>query len=72
LLHSDAIAEGDVVHVFNDRGACLAAVRLSDRILRNVVRLSTGAWFDPADADSNRPLEKHGNPNALTLDTGTG
>jgi anaerobic selenocysteine-containing dehydrogenase len=39
LLHSDAIAEGDVVGAFNDRGACLAAARLSDRIRRNVVRL---------------------------------
>ena len=43
---------------------------LSDRIRRGVVRLSTGAWFDPADSGSNRPLEKHGNPNALTLDIG--
>jgi biotin/methionine sulfoxide reductase len=56
--------------VFNDRGACLAAARLSDRIRHGVVRLSTGAWFDPADSGSNRPLEKHGNPNALTLDIG--
>ena len=37
---------------------------------RGVVRLSTGAWFDPADSGSNRPLEKHGNPNVLTLDIG--
>ncbi len=64
------ISEGDLLRVFNDRGACLAAARLSDRIRRGVVRLSTGAWFDPADAGSNRPLEKHGNPNALTLDIG--
>jgi biotin/methionine sulfoxide reductase len=64
------IADGDLLRVFNDRGACLAAARLSDRIRRGVVRLSTGAWFDPADAGSNRPLEKHGNPNALTLDIG--
>ena len=56
--------------MFNDRGACLAAARLSDRIRRGVVRLSTGAWFDPADSGSNQPLEKHGNPNALTLDIG--
>jgi len=35
-----------------------------------VVRLSTGVWFDPEDAGSNRPLKKHGNPNALTLDIG--
>ena len=65
------IVEGDLVRAFNDRGACLAAARLSDRIRRGVVRLSTGAWFDPADQGSNRPLEKHGNPNALTLDIGT-
>ncbi len=64
------IADGDLLRVFNDRGACLAAARLSDRIRRGVVRLSTGAWFDPVDSGSNRPLEKHGNPNALTLDIG--
>ncbi len=64
------IAEGNLVRAFNDRGACLAAARLSDRIRRGVVRLSTGAWFDPAASGSNRPLEKHGNPNALTLDIG--
>jgi len=74
-LHPDdararGIADGDLLRVFNDRGACLAAARLSDRIRRGVVRLSTGAWFDPADRGSNRPLEKHGNPNALTLDIG--
>lgn len=64
------LADGDLVRVFNDRGACLAAVRTSDRIRRGVVRLSTGAWFDPEDSGSNMPLEKHGNPNALTLDIG--
>jgi biotin/methionine sulfoxide reductase len=75
-LHPDdaaarGIADGDLVRVLNDRGACLAAARLSDRIRRGVVRLSTGAWFDPAASGANRPLEKHGNPNALTLDIGT-
>jgi biotin/methionine sulfoxide reductase len=64
------IADGDLLRVFNDRGACLASARLSDRIRRGVVRLSTGAWFDPEQIGSNRPLEKHGNPNALTLDIG--
>ncbi|MBS0538770.1 MAG: molybdopterin-dependent oxidoreductase [Proteobacteria bacterium] len=74
-LHPDdakarGIADGDLLRVFNDRGACLAAARLSDRIRPGVVRLSTGAWFDPEQIGSNRPLEKHGNPNALTLDIG--
>src|SRR5213075_1347225 len=44
-LHPDdaaarGLADGDLVRVFNDRGACLAAARLSDRIRRGVVRLS--------------------------------
>jgi biotin/methionine sulfoxide reductase len=74
-LHPDdaaarGIVEGDLVRVHNDRGACLAAARLSDRIRRGVVRLSTGAWFDPSGAGANQPLEKHGNPNVLTLDIG--
>jgi len=64
------IADGDIVRVFNERGACLAAAKVSARIRQGVVRLSTGAWFDPAGGGANRPLEKHGNPNALTRDVG--
>ncbi len=41
------LADGDVVRVFNDRGACLAGVVIDDRLRRGVVQLSTGAWFDP-------------------------
>lgn len=71
-LHPDdarlrGISDGDVVRVFNDRGACLAGVRLSDQLRPGVVQLSTGAWFDPDD----RGFCRHGNPNVLTLDQGT-
>ena len=66
------IEDGDLVRLFNDRGACLAGVRLSPDVRPGVVALSTGAWFDPADdGDSAPALERHGNPNALTLDKGT-
>jgi len=65
------ISDGDVVRAFNGRGACLAGVRLSDRIRRGVVQLSTGAWFDPAEPGADKPLCKHGNPNVLTRDIGT-
>lgn len=58
------IAAGDVVRIFNDRGACLAGAVVSDDIRPGVVKLSTGAWFDPG-ADG---VEKHGNPNAVTQD----
>jgi biotin/methionine sulfoxide reductase len=64
------IAPGEIVRVFNDRGACLAGAVVSDRIARGVVKLSTGAWYDPESADKSDSLEKHGNPNVLTLDEG--
>ncbi len=60
------IADGDVVALFNDRGRCLACARTSADMMPGVVRLSTGAWFDPAAPG----LDTHGNPNLLTLDVG--
>ncbi len=65
------IADGDVVRVFNDRGACLAGAVLSDAIRQGVVELATGAWFDPVDPAAAGTLEKHGNPNVLTSDRPT-
>ncbi len=61
------IREGDVVRVFNTRGACLAGATLSDAVARGVVRLSCGAWYDPDDS----ALCTHGNANVLTRDRGT-
>ncbi len=61
------IAAGEVVELFNDRGRCLAAAAPTDDVMPGVARLSTGAWFDPDPATG---LEKHGNPNVLTLDAG--
>jgi len=65
------IKAGDVVRVFNDRGACLAGVKIDEGVRRSVVVLPTGAWFDPLDVNDIGTLEKHGNPNVLTLDKGT-
>jgi biotin/methionine sulfoxide reductase len=62
------IAAGDVVRVFNDRGACLAGAVLTTAIRRGVVRLPTGAWFDPVPGVGPTPLCAHGNPNVLTAD----
>ena len=61
------IADGDVVRLFNDRGACLAGARLSDGVRRGVIVLPTGAWFDPLPDGTCA----HGNPNVLTRDRGT-
>ncbi len=63
------IGEGDVVRVFNSRGACLAGAILDSDVMPGVAVMATGAWFDPS-ADPGEP-ERHGNPNVLTLDIGT-
>jgi biotin/methionine sulfoxide reductase len=59
------------VRVFNDRGACLAGVRLHEGVREGVFVLPTGAWYDPLVPGEAGCLEKHGNPNVLTLDKGT-
>jgi biotin/methionine sulfoxide reductase len=65
------LVDGDVVRVFNDRGACLAGLVVDTRLRPDVVQLSTGAWFDPADPGDPDTMCVHGNPNVLTDDTGT-
>ncbi len=65
------IAHGDIVRLFNDRGACLAGAQLSDDVMRGVIQLSTGAWYDPLNPGEPGSLDVHGNPNVLTLDKGT-
>ncbi|MBL8703096.1 MAG: molybdopterin-dependent oxidoreductase [Alphaproteobacteria bacterium] len=64
------IADGDVIRVFNDRGACLAGVIVTDTVRPGILQLSTGAWFDPAPPGELGTLERHGNPNVLTRDEG--
>jgi biotin/methionine sulfoxide reductase len=65
------IGDGDVVRVFNHRGACLAGAVVSDAVRPGVVQLATGAWYDPFDRSADNPLCVHGNPNVLTRDAGT-
>lgn len=62
------IVDGDIVRLFNERGACLAGAVVTDRLRPSVLKLSTGAWWDPQDPGSVRSLDKHGNPNVLTND----
>ncbi len=65
------IENGDIVRVFSARGECLAAALIVAELMPNVVQLPTGAWYDPLDPGAADSLEKHGNPNVLTLDIGT-
>jgi len=61
------IKQGDLVKVFNDRGACHARAILSLDIREGVVSLPTGAWLH---LDSEN-IDSQGNPNILTRDLGT-
>jgi len=68
---SRGIRANDIVRIFNDRGATLAAAVITDGVRPGVIRLSTGAWYDPREPGHIGALDKHGNPNMLTPDKGT-
>jgi len=65
------ISDGDLVRLYNDRGACLAGAIVTDDVRPGAIRLYTGAWYDPLAAGEIGSLDRHGNPNMLTLDKGT-
>lgn len=65
------LTNGDLVRVFNDRGACLAGLVVADSIMRGVVQMPTGGTYDPYDHPELGQLCLHGNPNVLTRDVGT-
>ena len=65
------LREGDVARIFNDRGACLAGIVVTDQVRAGVIQLATGAWYDPEQPGEPGTLDVHGNPNMMTLDQGT-
>jgi biotin/methionine sulfoxide reductase len=65
------LVEGDLVRVHNSRGALIAGLRISDGLRPGVIQLATGAWYNPEDPSAENSLDKHGNPNVLTIDRGT-
>ncbi|WP_020041179.1 molybdopterin-dependent oxidoreductase [Salipiger mucosus] len=65
------LSDGDIVRVFNDRGACLAGLRLDPGLVPQVVSQATGAWYRPEDIGGFEALDVGGNPNTLTHDKGT-
>src|SRR5439155_16183354 len=67
---SRGIADGDIVRVFNDRGAFLACAVVDPGLRGGVVQVATGAWYDPRIPGDGTSLDKHGNPNVVTSDKG--
>lgn len=67
------LANGDIVRLENECGACLAGVEVTPNVIAGVVHLQTGAWFDPQpDPEGTaRVFCAHGTANVLTPDKGT-
>ena len=61
---------GDVVRVYNSRGAFLAGAVLRDDLMPGVAQIATGAWYDPGTL-GEPSLDKHGNPNVVTMNRAT-
>ncbi|MEM7320497.1 MAG: molybdopterin dinucleotide binding domain-containing protein [Pseudomonadota bacterium] len=68
--HARGLGSGDIVRIFNDRGACLSTLSLDKQMREDCLVLPTGAWLDLQNTDAG-VLCVHGNPNMLTLDKGT-
>ena len=65
------IKTGDAVRVFNARGEVLAGAKVTDDIIKGVVKLCEGAWYDPLDPTKAESLDKNGSANVLTIDIPT-
>ncbi|MDB6177274.1 molybdopterin-dependent oxidoreductase [Paracoccus sp. Z330] len=63
------LREGEVVHLHNARGGCLAGLGLDADMRRDCIVLPTGAWADLQNTAQGR-ICVHGNPNMLTIDLG--
>jgi trimethylamine-N-oxide reductase (cytochrome c) len=65
------IQDGDLLRAFNARGQILVGAVVTENVREGVVRISEGAWYDPADPTQPGSLCKNGNVNCLTFDIGT-
>jgi anaerobic selenocysteine-containing dehydrogenase len=57
--------DGDVVRVYNDRGAILCGVHVTERIRPSVVRIQEGGWYTPQQPGVVGSLDLGGNVNVL-------
>ena len=56
------VSHGDVVTIYNERGAVLAGAYVTERIIPGAVSMDHGAKYDPIVADA---LDRGGNINAI-------
>ena len=58
------LKNGDIVRIFNDRGAALAGLIVTENVKQSVVRMQEGGWWDPLFSASG-DMCVHGNVNVL-------
>lgn len=68
---SRGIATGDIVRVFNDRGAVLCGAMVTTSVRPRVVLLEQGSWYAPAEPGRIGSLDRGGCANTLTAQRGT-
>ncbi len=61
------IKNGDIVKVFNDRGALVARCRVTSKIMPGVIDIPQGAWYMP----DKEGIDRGGNINVLTTERWT-
>jgi len=59
-----SVKDGDLVRVFNDRGAVVIPVEVTERIMPGVIDMPQGAWYAP----DKRGVDRGGCANTLTND----
>lgn len=65
------LEDGNLVRVFNTRGAFLAGLVISDSVMPGACQIPTGGTYDPYEHPTLGLVCLHGNPNAVTRDVGT-
>jgi anaerobic dimethyl sulfoxide reductase subunit A len=48
------ISDGDLVRIYNERGAMVIACRVTSRMMPGVVDIPQGAWWEPDEHDTDR------------------
>ncbi|MFA6756207.1 MAG: molybdopterin-dependent oxidoreductase [Sulfurospirillaceae bacterium] len=61
------IKNGDIVEVFNDRGALLAGAVVTEDVMEGVIAIEEGAWYNPENLDApGKSRCNSGHVNVLT------